>query len=122
MVEHMECPRAFLGKLVPEHFFFPLRTALRYTGSVLRATDAVLGIPPPMPRAAGGSVPGSLAALRSGAPTTVVAHSQVPLGVRVKLLHGALFVWCFHALQALQGQTNTQKCPNHSTFFHPMSN
>ena len=29
MVEHMECPRAFLGKLVPEHFFFsPLRTAL----------------------------------------------------------------------------------------------
>ena len=22
MVEHMECPRAFLGKLVPEHFFF----------------------------------------------------------------------------------------------------
>ena len=29
MVEHMECPRAFLGKLVPEHlFFFPLRTPL----------------------------------------------------------------------------------------------
>ena len=29
MVEHMECPRAFLGKLVPEHLFFPpLRTAL----------------------------------------------------------------------------------------------
>ena len=32
MVEHMECPRVFLGKLVPEHFFslffFPLRTAL----------------------------------------------------------------------------------------------
>ena len=30
MVEHMECPRAFLGKLVLEHFFFspPLRTAL----------------------------------------------------------------------------------------------
>ena len=22
MVEHMECPRAFFGKLVPEHFFF----------------------------------------------------------------------------------------------------
>ena len=29
MVEHMECPRAFLGKLVPEHFFFLLRTALQ---------------------------------------------------------------------------------------------
>ena len=29
MVEHMECPRAFLGKLVLEHFFPPLlRTAL----------------------------------------------------------------------------------------------
>ena len=29
MVEHMECPRAFLGKLVPEHIFFsPLRTPL----------------------------------------------------------------------------------------------
>ena len=29
MVEHMECPRASLGKLVPEHFFFsPLRTPL----------------------------------------------------------------------------------------------
>ena len=25
MVEHMECPRAFLGKLVPEHFFFPVK-------------------------------------------------------------------------------------------------
>ena len=24
-VEHMECPRAFLGKLVPEHFFFPVK-------------------------------------------------------------------------------------------------
>ena len=25
MVEHMECPRAFLGKLFLEHFFFPFR-------------------------------------------------------------------------------------------------
>ena len=25
MVEHMECPRAFLGKLVPEHFFFSVK-------------------------------------------------------------------------------------------------
>ena len=25
MVEHMECPRAFLGKLVPEHFFSPVK-------------------------------------------------------------------------------------------------
>ena len=34
MVEHMECPWAFLGKLVPEHFFFvPLRTALVATPS-----------------------------------------------------------------------------------------
>ena len=55
----------------------------RYTGSVLRAADAVLGIPPPVPRAAGGSVPGSRAALRSGAPTTVVAGDGRPgtLGV-----------------------------------------
>ena len=28
MVEHMECPRAFLGKPVPQLFFFPLKTAL----------------------------------------------------------------------------------------------
>ena len=34
MVEHMECPRAFFGKLVTEHFlFFPLRTALGVTQS-----------------------------------------------------------------------------------------
>ena len=32
MVEHMECARAFLGKLVPEHFFFPVRTALLQRG------------------------------------------------------------------------------------------
>ena len=25
MVEYMECPRAFLGKLVPEHFFFSVK-------------------------------------------------------------------------------------------------
>ena len=25
MIEHMECPRAFLGKLVPEHFFFSVK-------------------------------------------------------------------------------------------------
>ena len=25
MVEHMECPRAVLGKLVPEFFFFPVK-------------------------------------------------------------------------------------------------
>ena len=30
MVEHMECPRAFLGKLVPEHFFFPVKDRPAY--------------------------------------------------------------------------------------------
>ena len=45
MVEHMECPQALLGKLVPGHFFFPLRTALSPTwcGKVGPAITAVRG-------------------------------------------------------------------------------
>ena len=42
MVEHMECPRAFLGKLVLEpFFFFPLRTPLAVAVALPHA------LPPP---------------------------------------------------------------------------
>ena len=35
MVEHMECPRAFLGKLVPEHFLFSVKDRPEEAGARL---------------------------------------------------------------------------------------
>ena len=40
MVEHMECPRAFLGKLVPEHVFFS-SVKDRPASGILRTEDCI---------------------------------------------------------------------------------
>ena len=82
MAEHMECPRAFLGKLVPEHFFFPLlRTALPERGPApppLRPMCSPGDPPPPFFGVVGGA---PSRGLRAGAEVVFPRHLRPRVGM-----------------------------------------
>ena len=88
MVEHMQCPRAILGKLVPEHFFFPVKDRpggdggaangskrLLPAGNAVGERERTIGSQAPA-GAGGGTPPHSNACLQHRAPMCTRAECK----------------------------------------------